>query len=239
MAAFRFKDIVKAASDLLFPLECVSCGAPGGHCCYGCLARVPFSPPPDASEIPGLDGLFAAAPYGHPLVKRIVKDLKFFRIRAAEASMAALARRWVVKHGAVLPSGALIVPVPLHPRRLRERGFDQAALVASAFAAASGSPMEASALRRFLAAPPRSKDKDKKAGVLRAFSVAEPGLVAGRIILLVDDVVTTGATMAGCAEALKGAGATMVIGLALADATKKPPEEGGGKAEAMRPWRMG
>lgn len=112
----------------------------------------------------------------------------------------------------------LVVPVPLHPRRLVERGFDQAALLAMPIARRRGVRCAPRALLRTRPTPPQaSLDRAaRSANVADAFRCALPDKVRGRRILLVDDVRTTGSTLASCVEVLRRAGALEVRSVVLA-----------------------
>jgi ComF family protein len=119
-----------------------------------------------------------------------------------------------------LPAGVpdLILPVPLHPRRERERGFNQARLLAGRVGRAWGRPVRADVLARSRATTSQT-DLDgvaRRANVRGAFRVRRPELIAGRHVVLVDDILTTGATVSECARTLRAAGAATVGVLAVA-----------------------
>ena len=120
-----------------------------------------------------------------------------------------------------LDTATRIVPVPLHAEREQERGFNQAALLAHALAARTNLPLDEWSVVRTGHTSRHRAGMDRRARretVERAFQVARPRLVAGERILLIDDVFTTGATVAACAQALKEAGAEEVFVLTVARA---------------------
>jgi len=112
----------------------------------------------------------------------------------------------------------VVIPVPLHHRRLWWRGFNQAALLAMTIARRLGKPIELDSLMRSrMTMPQTSQDHDaRRRNVRRAFSVRRPARIKGRRILLIDDVMTTGATVDECARVLMAAGAARVDVLTLA-----------------------
>jgi ComF family protein len=105
-----------------------------------------------------------------------------------------------------------LVPVPLHPSRLRERGFNQALLLGKVIAAKEGIKILSRTLRRVRRTRPQVELglKERKENVWQAFAVRDPSPIRGKSILLVDDVLTTGATVNECAKVLKKAGAEEV-----------------------------
>jgi ComF family protein len=123
-----------------------------------------------------------------------------------------LARALAEPLAAALPPALapdLVVAVPLHAARRRERGYDQAALLADALAERIGAPRLPGALTRVRATPAQSRlgARARRANLAGAFRVERPATLAGRRVLVVDDVVTTGATLEACLDALAAAGA--------------------------------
>jgi ComF family protein len=120
---------------------------------------------------------------------------------------------------APLKDATRIVPVPLHPERMRERGFNQAAALAAALHSSTGLPLDEWSLVRILHTTRHRAGMDASArreSVEGAFQAQRPRLIEGERILLVDDVYTTGATVNACASALKNAGAREVFVLTVA-----------------------
>jgi len=128
-------------------------------------------------------------------------------------------QHWLTKpHCLELAAAAdLIVPVPLHGKRLKERGFNQAVLLARAF---TQLPLSLQALVRVRHTAPQAglKPHERRDNVRRAFQVPQPELIQDKKILLIDDVYTTGATVRECAKALLQAGARQVEVLTVARA---------------------
>jgi ComF family protein len=119
-----------------------------------------------------------------------------------------------------LPAGApdLLLPVPLHPRRQRTRGFNQAGLLARRLGRSHGWPVREDVLVRTVATPSQTEldAAGRRANVRGAFRLRRPAAVAGRHVVLVDDVLTTGATLSECARCLRAAGAARVGALTVA-----------------------
>ncbi|MDA8164420.1 MAG: ComF family protein [Desulfobacteraceae bacterium] len=188
---------------------CTSCGRPfpdaagGDHLCGPCLrgswhftrARALFLyTTPIAKAIHGLK-------YGHTTAA-LATFRFFFQARQAELALAIPDR---------------IVPVPLHPHRLRQRGFNQALLLARTLF--PGHPdIRPDLLERHRATPPQTRlsGEVRRRNLKGAFRVVNPGEVAGKSVLLLDDVFTTGATVDECARALRHAGAGEVQVLTMA-----------------------
>ncbi len=235
---YHARQAVWAGLDLIFPPACAGCDRPGGRLCAGCWAALARLEPPvcalcgypapaagasgcavcqarsaaRGAPLTALAGLRSAAFFEGPL-QHALHQLKYRRnIALADCLARELAAAWARWD---LPAG-WVVPVPLSAQRQRERGYNQTGLLARGFADLAGLPyLPAAAVRaRHTATQVGLSAAERQANVSGAFA-ARAHLVAGRSLLLVDDVCTTGATLAACAEALVAAGAASVWGLTL------------------------
>jgi ComF family protein len=215
--------MLSGALDLALPASCSGCGREGPPLCDTCisaldarLALAGGTPIGLPADIPApLLQLDWCAPYAGA-VRAALHDLKYAgERRLAEPLGSAVARRW-----AKVGVGAeVVIPVPVHAERARRRGFDQAALVAAVAARALGLPSSRALERRRATVAQFELGRSERASnVAGAFAVtnAQRAAVASRWVLLVDDVVTTGATLAACGEALVRAGAIAVSAMAVA-----------------------
>lgn len=194
-----------AMTPITSPL-CPRCGVPHGteggidHLCGSCL----LTPPP-------FDGARGALLYDGPL-QELIHRHKYGHKAHLRRPLALLAVRHLSPFVlAVAPE--VIVSVPLHRTRLRERGFNQAVLMGAVMAREWRLPLLRDILRRVrpTVAQVTLSGQERRANVRGAFAVAGPGRVAGKRVLLVDDVATTGSTVAECSRVLKGAGASAVF----------------------------
>ncbi len=166
----------------------------------------------------GYEGAFSYGFYEGPL-RRLIHLFKFEGV----PSLAAPLGRYLVR---ALPRDCqfdVIVPMPLHWYRKWRRGFNQSELLAQEVARKLGLPVSAGALRRKRHAAPQSglSSAARRRNVAGLFSVADSSQVEGRRVLLVDDVLTTGATAQAAARALKRAGAAQVAVLTIARADRR------------------
>lgn len=222
--------LASAALDLLFPPRCVTCGRGGSFLCDACLAGATPVPEPQCglcgqpiaggalcvrcaeSPVAG-SGLRSVFVYAGP-VQAAVRALKYHNMRVMAPPLGAAMARHLATWG-IRPD--VIIPVPLHPRRLRERGYNQAELLARVLGTETGVSMRPAALERLRdtsAQARASSAGERRRNVAGAFAARE--VVRDRRALLVDDVCTTGATLSACAEALLAAGAAQVWGLTVA-----------------------
>ncbi len=225
---------------VVFPSSCAACGQLlkrpcGGPLCESCWAALPRHqaavclcglPLLPTQVVCGRcrdeDRSFVAGTYLGPYEGSLRLALRALKYAGRRGVAARLADLLFENEGVrvLLDTSDLLVPVPLHPRRLRTRGFNQSALVARRLARRSGRPVSTGVLGRGRDTPPQTglSADERRRNVRGAFTVKRPGVICGRAVTLIDDVITTGATAATCARSLWRSGAAEVRLLTVARA---------------------
>lgn len=219
-------DCVKNIQRYLLPTVCVTCGqAAEGELdlCRGCLAALPYPgvacrqcalPLAEAGICgrclktpPPFEQVFSLFRYAHP-VDHLIQQLKFNRRLVNARLLAALMVEMLRQQGQRLPD--LLVPVPLHRRRLQSRGYNQAVELARPVSRELGVPMRLDSCRRMRETAVQSDlpAKQRRANIKGAFDVDHS--LRGRHIAIVDDVMTTGNTVTELAHVMRQRGARMV-----------------------------
>jgi ComF family protein len=215
------------AIDAVFPKRCCGCRRRGRWVCDVCLAQVALYAPPwcprcgipisrtpcACAKLPAvIDRFRAAGPYEGWIGSAVVA-MKYH----GEWARATHLGETLAGPLATAPGNAIVVATPLHPARLRRRGYNQVELVVREAARLTGHRVEPLLAR--VRDTPHQVGLDGEArrrNVRGAFAVRDPGQVVGQTVVVVDDVVTTGSTAGACAAALRRAGAVSVWAVALA-----------------------
>ncbi|MDI6777605.1 MAG: ComF family protein [Patescibacteria group bacterium] len=240
-----FVKIKKIILDTLFPVSCLSCGAPEHWVCEQCFAETKMREQQSCpwcekiATLKGklcffckeqkksrLDGLVAAVSYENPFVKQATYNLKYRFASELASPLSEILLKSLLENDISLPK--YVVPVPLHRRRLRWRGFNQSQLLAEKISAGLAPPVKIEmldALERRKHKKPQmeiKKYRDRLDNVKGIFSLkTKPSKIKGARILLVDDIATTGATLQECAGVLKENGARYVFAAVIARQTMK------------------
>ena len=227
----RLNKLKGTALDLLFPRWCIGCGGEGDFICSSCLKSLPRIVPPlcprcglpqrrailcssCVSWQAKIDGIRSPFRF-EGVIRQAVHELKYRNLRAVAGLFARLLNDYLNTNP--MPA-EVIVAVPLHPKRLRERGYNQSLLLARELSKLSKLPLVEDCLIRERHSPPQARTanvKERRKNVAHAFACRNRR-PKGKAVLLIDDVSTSGATLDGCARALKKAGAASVWGLVLA-----------------------
>jgi len=195
---------------------CPVCGRPFSseaaedHVCEDCLRKRPFY-------------YAARAPYHYKgAILKAVHRLKYGSKGLVAKGLGPLLARFAALQMQAV-EGVVVMPVPLHPRRLRERGFNQSLLLARYVSRALSADMDFLSLRRVRYTRPQTKlaKVERRQNVRGAFQLNDNATIRGRPILLVDDVVTTGNTLNECARILRKGGAQKIYGLSLARTSRQ------------------
>lgn len=210
--------------EALLPPACAGCGRYGAVLCGACLAGMrPARAPADrfAAADPGivtgeaLELAIAAFAHDGPL-RRALQRLKYGGAARLAAPLADRALPALVDLLALVDGQAVLVPVPVHPARQRQRGYNQAALLAEEFGQRTGLPVHDLLVRRRQTARQHGLSRAARLHNLRGAFGSRSATPRDATPILVDDILTTAATLEACAEVLRAAGAARVVGFAVA-----------------------
>jgi len=217
--------------DAIFPISCLSCKTNGTYLCAACIKQIPRetgilyssnsipsfskkeeSPRPYGG---GFCGIIPTVSYKNTVAQKAIHLLKYSRIRALAKPLGELLGERVTQFIRANPKNWLIVPVPLHARKLRSRGFNQNDLLAEAAFAGSNISIaikKQNPLKRIRDTKSQTELNGTKRllNVKNSFAVTNIGAIQGRSIILIDDVATTGATILSAGNALIDGGASEV-----------------------------
>lgn len=230
--------------DLLFPRHCLGCSLlitdfSDNQLCPACQATIPFKSEficafCGSPVVLGrtcqfcrknyqLDRLWVATVYETPLVEKMIKTIKYRFVKSLTTNVSEIMIKYLDKK--VLPStefnpsALLVTAVPLHKRRLNWRGFNQSDIFAQNISQHFNWPFSLELLKRNRYKKPQAEIEnrlERLKNMENVFQCLKPDQVRNRKVIVVDDISTTGSTLNDCARALKGAGATEVIGLVFA-----------------------
>ncbi|KKU86511.1 MAG: hypothetical protein A2667_03465 [Candidatus Wildermuthbacteria bacterium RIFCSPHIGHO2_01_FULL_47_27] len=234
----QLETVTNLALDIAFPPACANCAEAGKWLCEDCFSLVeifenqycPFCVSPKIVSGGGtcdkcrktkkLNGLFCATTYKNTIARGLIRRLKY--PPALAACFAPVLSSFIITHFQLLNkkdfASYLWIAVPLHKKKLKRRGFNQAALIAKELARRLGGDFAENMLTkiRFTPSQVELNREEREQNIAGAFECANPEKVKERDILLVDDVFTTGATLEECAKVLRRAGAKMVWGVVIA-----------------------
>jgi len=208
--------IIRPLTDFLFPPACLLCGGAVPEdellCreCRGTVVEAAFGYVSPPRKIDHADSVFILLPYDDGC-RRLIHALKYQGMPSVGLFLGELIGRKMTARVA-LPEDALVVPVPLHPSKLRERGYNQSERLARGFASFTGHTVSEECIARARKTPTQTAldENARRLNVRGAFRYVGGKALEGRPVVLIDDVLTTGSTVSECARALKSGGAGTV-----------------------------
>lgn len=217
------KDFITKILNFIFPQKCIGCGVSGELLCENCLLKIP-----EPEDNLG-DHAIVPFSYKDKTMKEAIKMLKFKGAFSVASPIAKFMRETVLEELSekiemdAVPAGekVILIPIPMHEKRLQERGYNQAEILAEQMVIKEDKnfTLETDVLFKIKNTESQVTTKDKKSrshNLKDAFEARNARKIRGKIVILVDDVITTGATMEECAKTLKKAGARKIYHLAAA-----------------------
>ncbi|MCR4280451.1 MAG: ComF family protein [Candidatus Komeilibacteria bacterium] len=222
--------ILQIILEVIFPTLCIGCRAEGQILCTTCRQTIPARynlqcPICNRSQTDDsicalcqpqvwLDKIIIAAPYENPLLQTMIQAFKYGHVHSLATPLADL----LIQNLPTDKESYLVIPTPLHRRRFQERGFNQSELLAKILALNFAHHLRTDCIRRIKNTAHQAdlKREERLINMRNAFRITHPEAVAGQNILLVDDVITTAATLNEQARVLKEAGAASITAIVLA-----------------------
>lgn len=223
--------------DLLFPMKCAGCAQAGEALCRDCREKIKYKQCfcafcgtkdidygacrkcVDFYDISSTK-IYWTVHYKNPSVKKLIKDLKY---RSASSVVDVLGKLLTAKIKNIAPSldnnMSVIIPVPLHKRKIRERGFNQSELLAKYLADKINLPIEKNILIKIKNTSSQviaSSRRERLNNLKGSFDIRDAGKIKNKTVILVDDVITTGATIIEASRTLKKAGCKNIIAVVVA-----------------------
>ena len=204
--------------DFLFPKKCLGCGTDGSLFCRDCFKKIEYANPAFV-RLAGspLSGIITVAKFKNPL-KDAIHILKYEKVRELAEILSKLLIDELKKPGNEFLLDWIFVPVPLSNLKEKERGFNQLALLLYEVNKKRPIKILTNCLTKSKNTRPQMqlKKEERLKNLRGAFVIRNKNAVSGKNIVLVDDVMTTGATLIECAKVLRRAGAKKIYGLVLA-----------------------
>ena len=213
MKLYQYKNFLK---DLLFPVSCLGCSEGGVYLCDKCIETIPRYNDTFVDWLDGnqLDRVVIAADYNNKTLQYAIHSFKYKFLEEIGERLGELFSGSKIKEF----RGYLLVPIPLHQKRLKWREFNQSQVLGETLCKKYGLKADYNVLvrQKNITAQMKLKRRDRLKNVHGAFAIKNEQVIKGKNILLVDDVITTSATLNEAAIVLKKAGAKRVVGLVLA-----------------------
>jgi ComF family protein len=226
------KQLRNEVIDLFFPRECIGCGEIGGFICNSCAKKLSRIYPPLCKRCgrPESSGRYCHECWGKQnnridavrsvfvfegTIRTAIHELKYRNLRDISVNLGEYMAEYYRNNGL---KGDCLLPVPLHEKRIRERGYNQSELLAKEIARHVEVPVKGHLVTRMRNNMPQARTSnadERRTNMENVFRCQSPE-VAGKNIIIIDDVCTSGNTLESCAAVLKGAGAKSVIGFTLA-----------------------
>jgi ComF family protein len=216
--------------DLIFPKRCINCGREGGYLCEDCLSLVEINPfiyclcekmekrsKCENCKNKNLDKLLSATSFNNHIVKEAIHKLKYGFIEELSIPLALLVLNHLQTINCQIDNSFVIVPVPMHIKKKKRRGFNQSEEIAKLISESTGIKLSTNLIKTKETRSQMELNRNERIeNIKNCFEIKNKIDIENKTILLFDDVYTTGTTMDECAKILKENGAKEVWGLSVA-----------------------
>ena len=208
-----FQKILQTA----FPNSCIGCGEKNKLLCPVCLKKTAESKKAGVLQPPFTDEMIICGNYDNQVLRKAVRLLKYHGIYLMAEPLSELLDR-EIRPKLRLFENTFLIPIPLHESKRISRGYNQSELLAKSFSEKIELHLLADVLTKSKPTPSQISltKKERTENIKNSFSVINPEKISGKTIILIDDIMTTGATISEAAKTLKNSGAKKVIGLVVA-----------------------
>lgn len=215
-------NVINSILDFIFPVDCISCKKQGGYLCTECLNNL------QEAERESLKWIFPIYDYRDPIIKKAIWLLKYKNKRKITKILSEALYPRILEELSEITllenfHNPILIPIPLAPKRKKERGFNQAELVCQHLAKLDASNKNFTLITNVLIKPKDTihqahihNRKDRLENLLGSFSVKNADLIKNRNIILIDDITTTGATLSEAKKVLREHGAKKIIAFTIA-----------------------
>ncbi|MFA5169524.1 MAG: ComF family protein [Candidatus Paceibacterota bacterium] len=224
-------EYLKQIWDLIFPKKCINCKKEGPYLCEDCLSLIEINPYQyclceklekrdkcDKCKNRYLDKIFSAASFKNKILKEAIHKFKYGYIKDLCQPLSILILTHLQAIGMEINKSFIIIPIPMTDKKKRRRGFNQSEEMGKTISESTGIPLLSNMLIKIRETAPQMelKREERINNIKDCFKIEKGEIIKDKIILLLDDVYTTGSTMEECAKALKQSGAKEVWGLTVA-----------------------
>lgn len=223
-------EYLKAIWDIIFPKKCINCNREESYLCEDCLSLIEINPftyclcekmekrnKCENCKNRSLDKILSASSFNNHIVKEAIHKLKYGYIEELSIPLTLLILNHLQTINCQIDNSFFIIPVPMHIKKKRKRGFNQSEEIAKLISKSTNIPLSTTLIKTKKTKPQMELNRiERIKNIKDCFAVKDKKEILNKKILLLDDVYTTGTTMNECAKILKESGAKEVWGLTIA-----------------------
>lgn len=209
--------LVEKLGELLFPARCLGCRKPGAYLCGLCL-KSSRTKGREKISLPFVDKFFHYGAYEDKILREALRRFKYHGTYGLSRPLAEMLKELIKPQLSLAPEKYFVIPIPASRERLRERGYNQAGLLAQSLAEKISLPCRDNILLKIKNTPSQIslKGRERLFNIKNSFAIQNAEAIQDQSIILIDDISTTGATLSEAARVLKHSGAREVIGVVVA-----------------------